>query len=188
MASTDLVGRPAAIVSAELRESTAAADLSALGNILTEDWLDVDNRSAVQCFEAAHVDSRPIDGRDFHAVKSNGIGAVRRAGTEDAFALPRGIPARMYAQYIAAGAIKPCEHDDGVAGVNVPQSIEHFRLEDKPGVRRAFIRLTRGRGEFSEGRVDPTDDFKLDRHLGTRIRGADRNRFEREPIFQMLGR
>ena len=57
----------------------------------------------------------------------------------------------MHAQYVAPRAIEPREYNECVPRVNTPQPLEHFRLEDQPGLGRTFIRLAWGRCKISQG-------------------------------------
>ena len=65
---------------------------SALADVAAEYWLDVDDWRPIQRFEMAHPHASAVDRGDLDPVQANGIRAVRRARTEDAFLRPEGSP------------------------------------------------------------------------------------------------
>lgn len=71
-----------------------------------EDWLDVEDRGAVERFEVADLDSQ--------------------AG---------GIVSGDGAQLVAAGAVKPADHDDVLAGAQITDRFGHAGFEFEPGGR-----------------------------------------------------
>src|SRR5262245_15952963 len=135
---------------------------SAFADVSAEDRLDVDDRCPIQRFEMAHLHPSTFDRRDLHPVEADRIRAVRRARAEDALPRPGAVPARVYAQDVAAGAIEPGDDDERVAGPDAPESLEHLRLEDEPGLWRAFVGLPGGRFEIGQGGLDPPDDRHLE--------------------------
>ena len=135
---------------------------SASADILVEHRLEVEDRRPVQRFETAYLNAAAFDGGDLDPVETDGIGAVRRAGAEDALLRPRGVAPRMHAQNVAARAIEPGDQDDLYAGSKAAETLEHFRLEDQPGRRRAFVGLPGSRCEIGQRRLDPADGFHLE--------------------------
>ena len=65
---------------------------SALADVAGEYWLDVDDWRPIQRFEIAYSHSSIFDSGNLYLVQADGIGAMRRARTEDAFLRPGGVP------------------------------------------------------------------------------------------------
>jgi hypothetical protein len=137
---------------------------SALADVSAEHRLDVDDGHPIQCFEMAHLHSSTMYGADFQPVQADGIGALRRAGTEDALRNSRSVPPRVHAQNVGTGAVKPGEDDDSIARADAPETLKHIRLENQPGLGCAFVGLPGCRFQIGQGRLDPSDRF----HLKTR--------------------
>lgn len=134
----------------------------ALADIAAEYWLDVNDRRPVQRFEMAHPHASAVDGGDLDPVQANGIGAVRRARTEDAFLHPGGVPPWVHAQNVATRAIEPGDDDNFIAAPEAPETFKHLRVEDQPGLGCTFVGLQRGRPEISQAGRDPPDGFHLE--------------------------
>jgi hypothetical protein len=65
----------------------------------------------------------------------------------------------MYLEHIAAGKVKPCQHDELVPGRDAHQSLGCLRREIQPGVRGAFITLHGRRLELGQFRADKPNRF-----------------------------
>jgi hypothetical protein len=128
---------------------------SALADVAAEYWLDVDDWRPIQRFEMAHPHTSAVDRGDLDPVQANGIRAVRRARTEDAFPRPRGVPSWVHAQNVATRAIEPGDDDNFIAGPEAPETFKHLRVEDQPGLGCTFVGLQRGRPEIGQGGRDP---------------------------------
>ena len=70
----------------------------------------------------AHPHASAFDGGDLDPVQANGIGAVRRARTEDAFLRPGGVPSWVHGQNVATRAIEPGDDDNLIAGPEAPET------------------------------------------------------------------
>ena len=117
-----------------------------------QDRLHVDDRRAIECFKALYLNSRAVDGTNRDSVQTDGIGPMRRAGTEHTFLHTRRIAARMHAENIATCTIQPSEQHEFIAFLDRAKSFGNLFPEDEPRTRRALIRLSRGRSRIRKGR------------------------------------
>src|SRR5688572_14563215 len=97
------------------------AGRSALIDVFAEYRLEVDDRRPIQRLETAHPHSPAVDGGDLHPVQADGIGTVRRTGTEDSLLRPGRVPPRVHAQDVATSAIQPGKEDDLIPGPEAPE-------------------------------------------------------------------
>ena len=95
-------------------------------------------------------------------VEADGIRTISRPCAEDAFLRSGLVSPRMDVQNIAARSMQPGEDDNVVAGPNVPEALNHLRLEDQPGRRCAFVGLPRRAVEIRKRRFDPTEGFQFE--------------------------
>jgi hypothetical protein len=63
----------------------------------------------------------------------------------------------VHAEDIAAGTIEPGQKDGLIAGTEIPETLEHLRLEDEPGFGRALVGLPGRRLEIGQRRHDSAD-------------------------------
>ena len=71
------------------------------------------------------------------------------------------VVARMNAQDVAARTIQPREDDHSIAGLDLPQPLEHSRLEHQPGLGRALSALLGRCGRIGQRRFDHSDRIQL---------------------------
>src|SRR5262245_34586690 len=119
------------------------------------DWLDVHDGRSINSFQIAHPNSEARDVEDLHRMEPNGVGPVGRAQAEDANV---GGPLRTSqrgAEDVATGQVKPGDHDDAVANLQIPQSLLHVWFEDQPCGGCAFVTLLRCVRRVDQGRLHP---------------------------------
>ena len=104
----------------------------------------------MQRFEIAHSHSSIFDSGNLYLVQADGIRAMRRARTEDAFLRSGDVPPRVYHQNVAASAIEPRDDNDLIAGVETSEPFKHLRLEDQPGLGCAFVGLPGSRFDIRQ--------------------------------------
>ena len=131
--------------------TTVQVCCSSSADVAAEYWLDVNDWRPIQRFEMAHPHASAFDGGDLDPVQANGIGAVRRARTEDAFLRPGGVPSWVHGQNVATRAIEPGDDDNLIAGPEVPETFKYLRLEDQPGLGYTFVGLEGGRPRSVRG-------------------------------------
>ncbi len=90
-------------------------------------------------------------------MKSERIGAVRRASAKDAPLRSGSVAPRMHAQDITTSAMQPSEDEDLVPDPQPLQTFEQGRLEGEPRVRSALVALLRGRRRVRQLGLDPSD-------------------------------
>jgi hypothetical protein len=96
---------------------------------------------SVQGLQTPHPQSATVDGRDLDLVQADRVRPVRRAGAEDPLGRSVGIPPRVHAQYVAAGAIESGDDEDLAASADAPQTLEHVLVEYEPRLWSAFVGL-----------------------------------------------
>jgi hypothetical protein len=122
-----------------------------------EDYLDVDDRRAVDGLDRSDPQARSGDLANDDAMQAERIGPVRRSRGEDAGEGCRLIAAWMDLEYGPIGAMKPGDHDDFVARGEAVQRTSEFRLHLEPGVGRALRSLSRRIAERSQRRSNVPD-------------------------------
>jgi len=94
-----------------------------LDRLTSQQRLDVDNRGAIDGFDRSNSQPIPNDFLHGYGMEAQWIRSVRRARREDAREGKPLVTARVEAEHIAAGAVKPRHDDDLIADGD---SVESF--------------------------------------------------------------
>jgi hypothetical protein len=94
------------------------------------------------------------------------VGAILRAGGEDAGERSRAVVARVHGEHVAVRPVEPGEHDDVAAGDDVRDRSRVLRCDHDGGVGGALEALLGRRRGVGERRLDVPDRGQLD-HAGS---------------------
>jgi hypothetical protein len=122
-----------------------------------EEGLDIQDGRSVERLEVPYANPGVVDREDLHIVQPDGVRPIGGTSAEHSTQGVVAITSRMHDEYIAAGAIKPRQHDDLGAHLEVANPSARFWVEHEPGVRRSFVTLSWGEVAVDERRFDPSD-------------------------------
>ncbi len=110
---------------------------------IVERDLNIEHRRTIERFDGSDAKAITADTTDRHSMKSDGIGPVRRARTEDAGKFFASHAARNDAQDISVRLVEPRDENNLVSGVKAVEAGDEFRLNLKPRVGSAITSLSR---------------------------------------------
>src|SRR5262249_40952312 len=122
-----------------------------------ENWLDVDDRGAVDRFDGPDAKPSAVDLAHDDRMKPERVRPIRGSRREDACERIARIGSWMDLHHVAPRAVKPGDHDDLVASGEAKQRVRSPRMHMEPGVWCAFRSLSRRLAARLQCRSDDTD-------------------------------
>ena len=118
--------------------------------IAIKDWLDVDHGSPIDRLNPLNSDElTSLYAKDLGAVKTYRIGPV--GGTSREYSRESSLSARVHFERGTPRFMQPCQHPNGLSGLNPIEPFNPLRIDFQRGFRRALPGLPRSTGSLNQG-------------------------------------
>ena len=101
-------------------------------------WFEIQNRSAIDGLEWAHLEAKTIYREQDHGMQANRIGTVRGASCEYPLEGSAQVVPRMHLQEIASRLVQPCQQEEAIIDGKPEACRRVTRIKLDPGRRRTF--------------------------------------------------
>src|SRR6185312_1562010 len=126
--------------------------------IVLENRLDIDDWSAVDCFQPLHFERAiVIDAQDLCAMHSDWVGTIRRSRGKHSHQGILLLASRMHLEDRALRLMEPCKDPDVLSRFNAVESPDEIRMDIQPRIGSALPSLVRSAGPLFESGAHVAD-------------------------------